>query len=81
MAAETEDSRSKTRLGYREYFWIGAISGAVAFVFVPLVFGLLSVFCGVQVFRKFNERHGIILVVWGGVALILGTVIGFVVGI
>ena len=81
MATETEDARSKTRLGYRGYFWIGVASGAIAFVFVPLVFGLLSVFCGIQIFRKHNELHGILVAAWGGVALIFGTVIGFLVGI
>jgi asparagine N-glycosylation enzyme membrane subunit Stt3 len=63
-------------LGYRGYFWIGVVSGAIAFLFVPPVFGLLSVICGVQIYRRFNELHGILVGAWGGVALIIGMIIG-----
>ena len=73
----SEDSETdKSRLGYRGYAAIGVVSGAIAFVFVPIVFGAISIACGIQIFRKYDELRGILLSAWGGVGLVLGVVIG-----
>lgn len=68
-------AEDKTRLGYRSYLALGILSGLVATVLVPLVFGLLSVFCGLQIFRKFDERVGIVVAVWGGLGIVVGILV------
>lgn len=69
----------KTRLGKQEYTALGIGSGAVAVLFIPIVFGLLSVFCGVQLYRRHSEPRGLFVMLWGGVGLILGVLFGIAV--
>lgn len=76
MATDASTAESKSRLGYRGYLWIGIISGVVAVLLAPPVFGLLAIVCGVQVYRRFNELHGILLAVWGGLGLSAGVILG-----
>lgn len=74
MATATEQ---KQRIGYRGYLAIGVLSALVALVFVPIVFGPITIVCGVQVFRLYNEYHGMALVALGGVTTVVGVIIGY----
>ena len=74
--ATESESGEKTRIGKTAYTAIGVLSGAIAFVFVPILFGLLSVFCGVQVFRRYSEYQGLAIMVWGGFGLFVGLILG-----
>jgi len=76
MATDASTAESKSRLGYRGYLWIGIITGAAAVLFFPPVFGAVSIICGIQVYRRFNELHGIAIAIWGGIALTIGLLFG-----
>ncbi|GAA0195078.1 zinc-ribbon domain-containing protein [Halobaculum roseum] len=54
----------------------GAVSGLIAFVLLPIVFGPLSIYCGYRVYRDFDEVQGIAVAAWGGLALVVGMVFG-----
>jgi hypothetical protein len=62
------------------YLALGIVSGIVALFFLPPVFGIVSIFCGIQLFRKFDEGLGLAICILGGVCLILGVIIGFIAG-
>lgn len=76
------EQETKANIGERGYTYIGAGSGFIALLLFPPVFGLISIFSGVQLFRKFNERRGIGMMIWGGMTLISGVILGaFVFGV
>lgn len=77
VRTSTEDVDEKdSRIGKGGYLLIGAVSGLVALIFFPPVFGLISIICGVQLFRKYSELIGFAVMGWGGVSLILGVILG-----
>jgi hypothetical protein len=61
-------------LGEREYTILGIGSGLIALNAVPLVFGPLSIFCGLQIYRHHHTRNGIAVAILGLVCLIEGIV-------
>lgn len=75
----SDENEEKSTLGYAGYMAIGITSGLIAFLFVPVVFGPLSVFCGAQIYRKYSELSGILVVLLGGLGLIVGMLIGMIV--
>lgn len=66
----------KTRLGKMPYTAIGFLSGLVAFVFLPIIFGPISMFAGVQLYRRHSELLGLAVFVWGSMGLLVGFIIG-----
>ena len=54
----------------------GVISGLIGFVFLPIVFGPISLYCGYTVYKNHDETKGIALLVWGGVSLVVGMAVG-----
>lgn len=62
--------------GKTKYTAIAAVSGLVAFVFLPIVFGPISIYSGYKVYNNHDETQGIALMAWGGIALVVGLVIG-----
>lgn len=72
------EGEGKRRIGHRGWTAIGLISGLVAFEFLPVLFGPIAVVAGVVVFRRHDEWHGLALVAFGLVALVVGTWLGLV---
>jgi hypothetical protein len=75
--ADEGDDDDKSRIGYRGYLGMGVGGGIVALIFLPPVFGLLSLFGGIQLYRRHNELQGIVVIIWSVVATLIGLVIGF----
>lgn len=69
-------NEDKTRIGERGYTLLGTISGLIALLLFPPVFGIISIFSGIQLFRHYDERRGIALIIWGSITLISGILIG-----
>lgn len=55
----------KNRIGFWGYVALGVVFGVVALEFFPPLFGVLSVFAGVMVFRRHSERGGLAVILWG----------------
>lgn len=72
-----EEDDTKSRIGYRGYLGMGVGGGIVALIFLPPVFGLLSLFGGIQLYRRHNELQGIVVIIWSVVSTLIGLVIGF----
>lgn len=62
--------------GKTKYLAGGIVSGLIAFVFLPIVFGPIAMFCGYQVYQHHEESQGIALIGWGAVSLVVGMVFG-----
>jgi hypothetical protein len=71
----------KKRMGKRGYLALGIVSAIISLFFLPPLFGIISIFCGIQLYRKFDERLGLAVIILGGACLILGVVIGILVAI
>lgn len=69
-------SENKTRLGQKGYTIVGILSGLVSFLLLPIVFGPISIFSGIQLLRYHDERYGIGVIALGGSGLIIGMLIG-----
>lgn len=61
------------------YLALGIVTAIVALLILPPVFGVVSVICGVQLFRKFDEGLGLAVGILGGACLVLGMIIGVLV--
>lgn len=79
--SEVATADDKRRLGHREWVGIGIVSGLVAFMLVPVVFGPMSIFSGLQVYRRHDEMHGLAVMALGGIGLVLGFIIGMQTGV
>ena len=66
----------KTRLGKTPYTAMGFLCGLIAFGFLPVVFGPISMFAGVQLYRRHSELLGIAVFAWGMSGLIFGFIFG-----
>lgn len=73
-------SEKDARIPKRGWIGIGLVSGVIALFFVPIVFGLVSVFAGYNIYKR-DELIGLGVVVFGGVCMILGVVMGFLAGV
>ncbi|SDQ86656.1 zinc ribbon domain-containing protein [Natronobacterium texcoconense] len=73
----TSSGESST-IGYQGYLIIGVLSATLALLFVPPVFGAVAIFCGYQVYKRHNELGGIGLMIYGGVALVFGMILGMI---
>ncbi|SHH31774.1 eL43 family ribosomal protein [Halobaculum gomorrense] len=62
--------------GKTKYTVGGIVSGLVGFVLLPIVFGPIAVYCGYQVYQNHDETHGIALIAWGGLSLVVGMAFG-----
>ena len=58
------------------YLILGIISAIIALFILPPVFGAISIVCGIQLFRKFDEGLGLAICILGGVCLSIGVVLG-----
>ena len=59
---------------------VGIISAIISIGLFPIVFGILSVFCGYKVYSQESEGWGIGIMVLGAICLISGIIIGAYVG-
>ncbi|MXR41417.1 hypothetical protein GRX01_08715 [Halobaculum sp. WSA2] len=59
-----------------KYLVGGVISGLVGFVFLPIIFGPISLYCGYTVYQNHDETKGIALMAWGGASLVVGMAVG-----
>ena len=59
---------------------VGIISAIVSLLLIPIVFGILSIFCGYKVYKQESEGWGIGIMVLGACCMLLGIVIGAIVG-
>ena len=69
----------KKMISKNGYLALGIVSAVVALFILPPVFGIVSIVCGVQLFRKFDERLGLAICIFGGACLIFGVIIGMLV--
>lgn len=74
-----DPAREKSRIGETGYKTIGAITGIISFVFLPIVFGPITIFIGVQLYRKHSELAGIAMMIFGGAGLVIGAILGVLV--
>lgn len=63
------DDGADSRVEEGHYVFIGAVSGFVALFVSPPVFGLISIVCGVQLFRRRSAPLRLAMMGWGGVGL------------
>jgi hypothetical protein len=42
----------------------------------PPVFGVASILSGVQLFRHYDEQYGMAVMIWGGITLVAGVLLG-----
>jgi hypothetical protein len=68
---------SKSNFPYKP---VGIISAIVSLLIIPIVFGILSIFCGYKVYKQESEGWGIGIMVFGASCMVLGIVIGAIVG-
>lgn len=73
-------SGKETTIGKTGYIIMGVITALIALIFVPIVFGAISIFSGVQVYQRWDEKWGILIIILGGVCLAFGVIIGAFVG-
>ncbi|RSN72537.1 MAG: hypothetical protein DSO07_08235 [Thermoproteota archaeon] len=66
----------KKRMSKNGYLALGIVSAIVALLILPPVFGIISIFCGVQLYRKFDEGLGLAIIILGGACLVIGVIIG-----
>jgi len=66
----------KKRMSKTGYLALGIVSAIVALLILPPVFGIISIFCGVQLYRKFDEGLGLAIIILGGACLVIGVIIG-----
>ena len=57
----------------------GIISGAISLVFLPIVFGPISIMCGYLLYDRGEREWGKWIAIGGFVAMIIGIVLGIVV--
>lgn len=69
----------KKEISKNGYLALGIVSAVVALFILPPVFGIVSIVCGVQLFRKFDEGLGLAIGILGGACLIFGLIIGMLV--
>jgi hypothetical protein len=70
---------SSSRQNGITYVILGWLFFAISLVFLPLVFGMASVFMGIMTFCERSQVHGAILTFFAAVGLILGTLFSFMV--
>ncbi|CAI49030.1 small CPxCG-related zinc finger protein [Natronomonas pharaonis DSM 2160] len=70
------EPESRFDIGEKGYLGIGGISGVIAFGFLPPLFGVVSIFCGVQLWRHHDKKLGGGIILFGAVALIVGMYVG-----
>lgn len=59
-----------------QYTALGIVTGIIAFWFLPIVFGPLSIICGYQILRHGRPTRGILIMAFGAIAFIVGWIIG-----
>lgn len=67
---------TKRKISKSGYLALGIVCAIVALIFIPPVFGIVSIFAGVQLFRKYDEGLGLAIVITGAVCLVLGMILG-----
>jgi hypothetical protein len=72
---ESAKDAKESYLSKKSWLIISIFTSLVALIFIPPVFGLAGVFSGYQVFKT-NEEQGIVLMIFGGVCLVGGMLIG-----
>jgi Zn-dependent membrane protease YugP len=72
---KTETSKQGT-----VYVVLGWIFFAISFLVVPILFGAGAFVMGFMTYRVRSQVHGVILMVFSVVGILLGSLIGFIVG-
>lgn len=70
------EESSGERISKRGYVWLSLLLAAGSVVIVPIVFGPLALFSGAQVYRRGDERSGIVLLAVAGICMIVGMMLG-----
>lgn len=65
-----------TDLSMNAYASISLITGAIGFIFFPVIFGPVSAFCGYQVYKYYSEKTGLALIIFGLLSLVWGALYG-----
>lgn len=73
---KTKETGPDSRIGLNGYVVLGVVSALIALLFVPIVFGVVSIFSGFQIYRKWNEYWGIGIMILGSVCMAIGVVLG-----
>ena len=76
LGGEDSSSGEKRLLGATGHATIGGLSGFLAFIFLPIIFGPLSMFCGIQLYRKHDELAGVGIFLLGGAGMVVGMLLG-----
>lgn len=76
VSEDVAEKPSKSRIGQTGWIGIGIISAVASLLFVPPVFGAVSMFSGYKIYKNWSEMKGIIIFILGGVFMIIGMIIG-----
>lgn len=71
---EPQGPTSRRRPG-RAWSVVGIVSGALAFVLIPILFGPLGIVLGIVGYRKGDRRLGRVAIIVSALGLILGIVL------
>lgn len=72
----SEESEKSSTLGLAGFAITSFFTGFIALFLIPPVMGAVSIFCGYQIYKRYHELLGILLMVYGGGAMIFGILIG-----
>lgn len=73
-------SQSPARQAGRVWSVIGIISGTIAFLFFPILFGPLGIVLGFVGRRKGDETIGLVAIIISIIGLVVGIIFGAVIG-
>lgn len=76
----TKSEGKESTLGKKTWAIIGVVSSLLSLGAFPPVFGLAGAFSGYQVFKT-NETQGVMLMIFAGICLSLGMIIGYYMGL
>lgn len=62
------------------YIALGIIFAVLSLLLFPIIFGIVSIFCGYRVFKKWDEKVGLGIMIFGACCMILGVIIGAIIG-
>ena len=75
-----EKKEGKKEISKKGYTYLGVIFGLLSLLFFPIIFGIVSIFCGYRIFKRWDEKVGLGIMILGACCMILGLIIGAIIG-
>ncbi|WP_459809640.1 zinc ribbon domain-containing protein [Halopiger thermotolerans] len=74
--SESSEPEKLSTMGATGYSIVSIVTGILATLFFPPVFGAISIFCGYKIYQRHRELYGIGLMAFGGITMIIGIIVG-----